>query len=449
MTAVHGAAEKTIESQRIGALQLRVALLCAVVQTFDGYDLNAIGMAAPALRDAWGLPIQAFTIAFVLSSVGILVGALLAGPAGDRLGRKPILMVALFFIGVPSLLSAHAGSLGVLSLWRLLTGIGIGGAMPMSVALTSDYAPERHRAGMIMLMFTGNTVGGFLGGQIVARLLPSFGWPIIFHIGGAAPLLLIPLLLIWLPESPRFLLARDRVSPSERRILDRLGLVHGASVAPPAGNPIVALFAPEYAASTLLLWLMFFANLLSMYLWSYWLPSVLHVSGFTAADAVFGASLTSAGAIASVLLLGPLSSRYGAARVLLVSYASGALFIAAISLLELPRAVLLAAIFCTGGCTTGSQLAANGLTGALYPARMRATGVGWALGIGRLGGIAGPALGGFLLASGWPPKQIFLGICFTALLAAGCAARLGAGARKDIGSADMVSRTARGNTGTT
>ncbi|MGO8921284.1 MAG: MFS transporter [Stellaceae bacterium] len=421
------ATEAALEGQRFGRLQLRVALLCALAQAFDGYDLNAIGMAAPSLSHAWGLPAADFTTAFVMSSVGILVGAVASGPAGDRLGRKPVLIASLLLLGIASLLSAFAGSLAMLTVLRFFTGIGIGGAMPTTVALTSDYTPHRHRASIIMFMFTGNPVGGFLGGQLVAQLLPVFGWPVIFLIGGVAPLLLVPVLLLWLPESPRFLLAKSRPSLRDLHVLRRLSLAPAAAsgVDLAAGNPVAALFAEGYASRTLLLWVMFFANLLSLFLLSYWLPSILHLSGFTPADAVFGASMLSAGGILSTLLLGPLSTRLGAERVLLASFAAGALFIAAISLLDLPRIPLLAAIFCAGGCIIGSQLAANGLAAALYPARMRTTGVGWALGVGRLGGIAGPALGGMLLGLGWPPRQIFLGICLTAVIAAACAGLLG------------------------
>ena len=159
------AAETRLETQRLGSLQLRVAFLCTLAQMFDGYDISAIGMAAPALREAWHMPAAAFANTFVMSSVGIMVGALLSGPAGDRLGRKPVLVASLVFLAVSSLGCVFATSIPQLVVLRFITGIGIGGVMPVTVALTSDYVPERLRAAVIMVIFTGNPLGGFLGGQ--------------------------------------------------------------------------------------------------------------------------------------------------------------------------------------------------------------------------------------------------------------------------------------------
>jgi AAHS family 4-hydroxybenzoate transporter-like MFS transporter len=417
------ATEAALENQRFGGLQLKVAILCGLTQAFDGYDLNSIGMAAPALAHAWSVPPAAFASAFVMSSVGIMVGALSAGPVGDRLGRKPVVIAGLLFIGLFSLASAFAATLPMLTALRFFTGIGIGALMPATVALASDYAPERMRAVVIMLVFVGNPIGGFLGGQLIALMLPSFGWTSIFIVGGVLPLALIPVQLLWLPESPRFLLRRGRFSQRAQRVFRTLDIepsARGHALDVASGNPVAGLFRDGLGPTTILVWILFFANLLSMFLISYWLPTVLHLSGFTPAGAVFAASMQSAGGIIGTLMLGMLSLRFGASRVISVSLAAGVVMIAAVGLLNMPYAVLLAAIFCVGSCTVGSQTAANGMVAALYPARVRTTGMGWALGIGRLGGISGPALGGMLLGMGWPPRQILLCACVTALIATTC-----------------------------
>ncbi len=428
-------AEQALETQRVGALQIRVALLCALAQAFDGYDIAAISMAAPALAEAWHVPATSFAEAFVLSSVGILVGALSGGPIGDRLGRKPVLIANLLLIGAFSLASAFAQSLATLSLLRFVTGVGIGGVMPNTVALTSDYAPQRYRATFVTFMFCGNTAGSFLGGQLVARMLPQLGWQSIFVVGGLAPILLVPALLLWLPESARFLLARARSSRRAQRLFARLGIAPAAAQAAAVdvarGNPVAELFAEGFALRSVLLWVMFFANLLDLYLLSYWMPSVLHLAGLSPADSVFAASMLTGGGLLSILAIGFLSQRFGGATVLTLSFASGSLFIAAIALLPLNYGALLAAILGAGVATVGSQLAANGLVAALYPARIRATGVGWALGVGRLGGIAGPGLGGVLLGLGWPPTRIFLCAAAGALVAAAATVALGLHARRN------------------
>jgi AAHS family 4-hydroxybenzoate transporter-like MFS transporter len=422
------ATEAALEGQRIGALQLRVAILCGAAQGFDGYDISAIGMAAPSLSHAWNVAPAAFASAFVMSNVGVMVGALACGPAGDRWGRKPVILASLLFLGVFSLATAFAGSIQMLALLRFMTGIGIGALMPTTVALTSDYAPDRLRANITMFVFAGNPLGGFIGGQLIALLLPAFGWTVIFYVGGALPLLLFVVLLPWLPESPRFLLAHGDRSARARRVYAAVGIDPDAVPAAATsrhvdvarGNTVAALFADGYALRTILFAIIFFCSLLSLYLIGFWLPTVLHLDGLTPADAVFSASLYSGGGVLSTLLFGSLSRRFGFEWVLSASLASGIVVIAAVALGHLPYLLLLTVIFVMGGCVIGSQLAANGLAAARYPARMRTTGVGWALGIGRLGGIVGPALGGLLLAQGWPPPHIFLIACATAAVAALC-----------------------------
>jgi AAHS family 4-hydroxybenzoate transporter-like MFS transporter len=414
--------EQALEKQPFGPLQLRVVLLCALVQTFDGFDLGTIGMAAPSLSKTWGVAPAAFTSAFVMSSVGILVGALSSGPLGDRFGRKPLLIVSVGLIGLFSVTSAFAWSIPSITVMRFLTGLGIGGAMPATVALTADYSPIHRRGTLIMLMFCGNTLGGFLGGQLIAQILPIFGWQSIFLAGGIPPLLLIGVLMVWLPESPRFLIARRANAPATLDILRRLDIPQLAvskQVDVAQGNPVRQLFTAGLAVSTILLWIAFFANLLNMYLFSYWMPTVLTLSGLAPEKAIFSASMFQLGGILSTALLGPMIDRFGAPRVLAGSFASGVIFILAIGLYNLPSPFILIPILGAGAAMIGSQLGANAMAAASYPARIRSTGVGWALGVGRLGGIAGPALGGALLALDLPPKQIFLCACAPALVAAG------------------------------
>jgi AAHS family 4-hydroxybenzoate transporter-like MFS transporter len=413
-------AEAVLENQRLGPLQLRVAFLCTLAQMFDGYDITSIGMAVPSLSAAWHLPGPAFANTFVMSSIGIMVGALAAGPSGDRLGRKPVLIAGLVFLATSSFACVFATSVNGLVLWRFFTGIGIGIIMPATVAISSDYLPERLRAPIIMVVFTGNPLGGFLGGQAVAALLPHFGWTVVFHLGGWLPLVLIPVIVLWLPESPRFLLARGRLPENLRRTLDiaDIGTAHQVDVA--AGNPVAGLFRDGLATRTILVWLLYFANLLSIYMIQYWLPTVLNMSGLAPADSVFAASLMSAGPLVSVFAMAPLAKRFSSQSVLAVMLVSGVAVILTVGLTNPPWILLLCAIFLMGICTVGSMTGINGMTAALYPARVRTTGMGWALGVGRLGGIGGPWLGGVLLSLGWPPRQIFLCTCVTALIATTC-----------------------------
>ena len=424
--AALSAAETALENQRIGGLQLRVAALCLLVQTCDGYDLNSVAWAVPSLIHEWHLPPSMFTTAFLWSSIGIMVGALCAGPIGDRFGRRPLLLASLTIFGIASLLSASAGSLGMLTLWRFFTGLGIGGGFSGAAALTGDYAPHRLRATMIMATFTGAPLGGFVGGQIVALLLPHFGWPAIFVLGGVFPLVLVPALALWLPESPRFLAARKTLSSRHAALLRRLDIAPTQSgpVDIAHGNPIGMLFGRDYVLQTVLLWIVYFCSLLNLFLFAYWMPTVLSLMGMSPAQAVFASSLRDCGGIFAVVYLGLAIDRIGPERTLALHYAAGAVFIAIIALVALPYAMLLLVTFLAGMTIIGSQTGANGTCGKLYPARMRTSGLGWALGIGRLGGIAAPVLGGYFLSLGLAPPHIFLSACVFALIAAAATALL-------------------------
>lgn len=380
-------------------LGLRVAILCALIQMSDGFDLGTVGMTVPALMKIWHLPPAAFANAFVMSSVGILFGALIAGPMGDRFGRKPVLIFSAALISLFSLLSATVTDLPTLILLRFLTGVGLGGAMPTTVALTAEFAPSHRIAIFVMWMFAGNTLGGFIGGQAASVLLPSFGWQGVYVLGGVLPLLTLPLLWAFIPGR-------------------RTDVAAAATKPAPLADILGGLFRNGMAGRTILIWAAFFINLMNMYLMIYWLPTVLSLAGFSPAAAAEAASWLTGGGVLCLLLYGPLADRFGPSTLLLATLPAAAIFILAIGRLDLSYLLELVAIFGAGAALIGSQHLLNATATLAYPPAIRATGVGWALGVGRLGGIAGPAFGGLLLGAGVPPRQIFEAICGTVLVAA-------------------------------
>jgi AAHS family 4-hydroxybenzoate transporter-like MFS transporter len=427
--------EIALENQRLGGLQLRVIIICTLIQMCDGYDVGSIGWSVPSLTHAWHIAPRAFALAFLWSNVGVLVGALIAGPLGDRFGRKPLLLMSITIFGLASLASAFSQSLEFLAATRFFTGLGIAGGFAGTTALTGDYTPARLRATMIMVTFTGAPLGGFVGGLAVSWLLhEGFAWPVIFIIGGVFPLGLVLVMALWMPESPRFLAAKADLSPRHQALLQRLDIAHTGvahSVDLAAGNPIKMLFGEGYALRTILLWIIFFCSLMNLFLFVFWLPEILHLTGMTPAQAVFATSLHTLGAIAAVLYLGFLIDRFGPQRALAANFAVGLIFIALLALAAMPYLILLLVIFLSGATVIGSQTGANAACGAMYPARMRTSGIGWALGVGRLGGIAAAPLGGWLLGRGLAPRHVFLSACFFAIVAAVATALLGWGARRN------------------
>jgi len=233
-------------------------------------------------------------------------------------------------------------------------------------------------------------------------------------------------LAVWLPESPRFLAARQNLSSRHAAVLQRLDIVPtgDGDVDVARGNPILMLFSQGYALQTTLMWIIFFCSLLNLFLFAYWMPTVLNMIGMTPSQAVFASSLRDGGAILVVLYLGLAIDRIGPERTLALHYALGALFIATIALATLPYLALCVVSMLAGMTIIGSQTGLNGTCGKLYPARMRTSGLGWALGIGRLGAIVAPLMGGYLLARGLAPTQIFLVACGFALIAGGATALL-------------------------
>lgn len=286
-----------------------------------------------------------------------------------------------------------------------------------------------------MLTFTGAPLGGFVGGQAVALLLhEGFGWQSIFVIGGVFPLVLLAIAALWLPESPRLLAVRASLTLRHHAVLRRLAIApspeHAHAIDVARSNPIRMLFGDGYALQTILLWIIFFCSLLDLFLFIFWLPEVLHLTGMTPAGAVFATSLYPLGGILAVLYLGWAIDHFGAHRALAAHFAVGIVFIAMIALVTLPYLALLAVVLLSGVTVLGSQTGLNAACGKLYPARMRVSGYGFATGVGRLGGIAAAPLGGYLLAAGLPPPFVFLTACVFAGIAAVATALLAFPARQ-------------------
>src|SRR5207248_2102345 len=249
---------------------------------------------------------------------------------------------------------------------RFFTGLGIGGAFPGAATLTGDYAPRRYRATLIMLTFTGAPIGGFICGQLAGVLLPSFGWPSVYIVGGVVPLFMVVALALWLPESPRFLAAKDNLTPREAALLQRLDIRPGQTITTidvASGNPIKMLFGEGYALQTVLLWIVFFCSLMNLFLFAYWLPEVLHLTGFTPAEAARASSFRELGAVCAVIYLGLLIDRHGPERALAAHYAIGIVFIGVIALFAMPYLLLAIVIFFAGMTIVGSQTGASATAG--------------------------------------------------------------------------------------
>src|SRR5882762_1601780 len=255
-----------IDQQPVGGFQIKLLLTCATVLFLDGFDTTAIGYVAPSLAKEWALTKGALGPVFSAGLFGLMIGALTLGPLADRIGRKKIIIFSTLAFGIGTLATAFIQDLNTLLAIRFLTGLGLGGAMPNTIAMTSEFNPQRRRATMVMIMFCGFSVGAALGGMLAAGLIPYYGWRSVFIVGGVAPLIMVPILVFKLPESVRFLAlhgnAPARVAELLGRISPRTAFASDArfviNETPLAGLPVTHLFREGRAATTLLLWVVFF-----------------------------------------------------------------------------------------------------------------------------------------------------------------------------------------------
>ncbi|RKT27126.1 AAHS family 4-hydroxybenzoate transporter-like MFS transporter [Paraburkholderia sp. RAU2J] len=429
-----------IDEQRFSPYQWTILVLCFLVVAADGFDTAAVGFIAPSLVQQWGVARSSLGPVMSAALVGLGIGALAAGPCADRLGRKTVLVLSVFFFGVWSLAAARANSIESLTLLRFLTGLGLGAAMPNAVTLMSEYAPARLRAVAVNGMFCGFSCGLAIGGVASAWLIPHFGWPSVLVAGGVGPTALTVLLILLLPESVQFLAVRRQADRRIARILQRIaphsrfegcrfvavdaraGHEAAAGHASKAGArpqwALAVVLSSRYRFGTLMLWLAYFMGLLIYYLLTNWLPTLFKDTGFSGEKAALMTSLFPLGGILGNLCVGWIMDRFAGHRVVAVTFV-----LVGVLVLLVGRGVghqlwLGTLIFLTGTVATSAVTSMSALAASFYPTQARATGVAWMLGIGRIGGVAGALVGAALMGLGWQFGAVFSLLAVPSVIAA-------------------------------
>ncbi|MGU7774122.1 MFS transporter [Burkholderia sp. MR1-5-21] len=415
-----------IDARRMSAYQWLVLVLCFWIVTMDGLDTAVMGFVAPVIMHDWSVSRAAFGPVMSAAMVGLAIGALVAGPAADRVGRKVVLIGSVFCFGAFSIACAFAASPAQLVVLRFLTGLGLGAAMPNSTTLLSEYVPSRSRSLLLTIMFTGFNFGSGAGGFVAASLIPHFGWRAVFLFGGILPVVSVPLLLWLLPESARLLLVRHA---AVERITATLGRVcrhtfdAGVRFTSPepavaAKAPVRMLFADGYALSTAMLWVTYFMGLLIIYLLTGWLPTLIKDAGLPVERAAAITGMFQLGGTVGAVAVGYAMDRMDRNAVIGTAYLLGGVFIFALGMGSLRSGLLPVLVACAGFCMSGAQTGLNALAPTCYPTRARATGVSWMLGIGRFGGILGSLVGGVLLSLGFSFSTVFSVLAVPAVVAA-------------------------------
>lgn len=421
-----------IDAAPLGGLQRLVLVLCGLAALLDGLDLQSIGLAAPGIIATLHVPPRAFGLVFSAALLGLMLGAFGLGPLADRIGRRAILIGASVTFAIFTFATGFVASFPALLGMRFLAGIGLGGAMPSFIALGTEYAPRRLRGVAVALLWTGFPLGGVLGGLLGARLIPAFGWPSLFYVGGILPLLLALALLALLPESIGFLVARDPAAPEIGRLLGRI-----TGRAPPSGTryvlgearapgvPLRHLFTEGRAAGTLLLWVAFFGIFLMLVTNTAWSPILLHADGLPVPRAALAMAAFNAGSVLGTAAAGSLIARLAPARTLALLCAASAASFALIGHLA-PGFGGVAAMQALSGVFLGaSSSGLIALAALFYPTASRSTGVGWAMGMGRFGSFLGPLWVATLVGGGWGVVATYQMVAVPALVAAMCLLGLG------------------------
>jgi MFS transporter, AAHS family, 4-hydroxybenzoate transporter len=416
---------RLIDDGPLTRFQIGTVICCALVSALDGIDSQSIGVAAPFIADELGVKLADFGPIFSSALAGATIGAASFGPLADRFGRKTLLIIAVLLIGVFTTLTVFANSVPTLVAVRVLAGLGLGGATPCFIALTSEYTPARLRAALVTLMWSAFPLGGLLGGLLNWYLIPHAGWRAIFYLGGVAPLVLAVVLFFYLPESIKFLLVRRNDLTGVARIVARFGTSAAGGDArfvldekPLPGASIRHLFTDGRALGTLLLWVPFFTGFGVLTVAVLWTPALLKLNGISSANTAFVVAFNGLGGFIGQSTSGRLIQRFGILPILIPAFLLGAaatvgLGYGASSIGFAATFIGLIGVFM--GLGTGGAIA---LAATIYPTPIRSTGVGWGMAMGRFGQIIGPLIAGGLLGAGWTAGPIMTVTACGGLIAA-------------------------------
>jgi AAHS family 4-hydroxybenzoate transporter-like MFS transporter len=415
-----------VDDGKLNGFLICVFVLFGLFLVMDGFDVQVMGYVAPALTAAWGIDTPTLLPAINAGLLGLFAGSMIFGMVGDRIGRRRVLIGATAAFSVFTLLCATADSVGALAVIRFFAGLGLGAILPNATALVGEFSPRRIRVATMMIVTNGFTLGAMLGGFLASWLIPREGWQAVFLVGGLVPLLLLVPMYLWLPESLQFLALRRN---DGREIVKWLGRINPAALIDAAtarfvvreerapGVPVLRLFADGRAAGTTLLWLANFLNIINAYFVASWLPAIVRDSGLSATTGVLVGTAVQAGGAIGTLIIAFLFRRIGFVPILTVCFAVEAAGLALLGEPSLALPTLFAVAFLTGWGIFGGQPTLNALSATYYPTDLRSTGIGAALGIGRVGSIVGPTVAAVMMSNQWSRQDLFHAATVPAIIA--------------------------------
>ena len=414
-----------VDGGKLNTFLFAVFVLFGMFLVMDGFDVQVMGYVAPALITEWRIDNQDLLPAIVAGLVGMFAGSMLFGMVGDRIGRRRVLLGATASFAVFTLACATAHTVTQLAVIRFVAGLGLGAILPNATALVGEFSPRRVRVASMMIVTNGFTIGAALGGFLASWVIPRAGWQTVFLVGGTVPLLLLAPMYIWLPESLQFLALRRNDSREITKWLKRIN--PAAAIDASArfvvreerfpGVPVVRLFGDGRGFGTTLIWAANFLNILNAYFVASWLPTVIRDSGYSISIGVLAGTSVQAGGALGTLLIAWIFRRIGFIPILTVCFAVEAAGLALIGEPSLSLPMLFVVTFLTGWGIFGGQPTLNALAATYYPTDLRSTGIGAALGVGRVGALVGPTVAAVMMSQQWSRQALFHAAAVPAVVA--------------------------------
>ena len=402
-----------IDKNPMSRLQYATILVCFVMNMLDGMDVLVISYTAPAIAKTWEVGPEALGIVFSMGLFGMTFGALLLAPYADKIGRRNMIFISALLMGVSIYVTSFAGSVTELMIYRLISGLGIGSMLASTAALTAEYTPNKTRDFWVSAVIAGYPVGAVLSGLVAAEIVPEYGWQTMYEIAGIATFITLPLIYFSLSESLDFYLRRHPANALEKanEILLKIGGEQLTELPEQAEKqasiPVNSLLHSKYRLSTIQLWVALFMAFATLYFLTSWIPKLAESTGLSLELAIYAGTIFNVGAVFGIFLQGYFSSKFGLKKTIGVFFIVTAVLMVVFQFF-IGSDVLLLVFGLLGFGVQGGFVGLYAVAARMYPTEFRTTGVGWAIGAGRLGGIISPAVGGLLIGMGLSMSTNFL-----------------------------------------
>lgn len=383
-----------MENKSISALQLSTILICFLMNMLDGMDVMVVSYASPNISKDWAISPQSLGIVFSAGLLGMSIGAMFLAPRADKIGRKSMILICNLLMGVSVFATSWANSVEMLTFFRVISGIGIGGMLASTATLTAENAPAKSKDFWVSFVMSGYPIGAVISGLVAASVIPKYGWQTMFQVAGVATFITLPIVFFFLKESFEFL----NKTASEK-------------------NPAVgALLTQQYKKPTIMLWIAIFMAFASLYFLTTWIPKLASATGLSVELAIYAGTVFNLGAFCGIVSQGYFSGKFGLQKTIFSYLILTALLMLVFGFFK--GSILVLILFgLIGFGIQGGFVGMYSLAARLYPTEIRATGVGWAVGAGRIGAIFGPLLGGFLIGAGFSMTTNFMIFAIPTLIA--------------------------------